>query len=160
MIKEHNEYCLEKENMMRKIFNTSLVYFVLAMAAGVFYREFTKFNGFTGYTTLGVVHAHLLALGMLVFLLIALFALHSKDLLQDRTFGRFYVLYNIALPLMAAMMIARGVVQVSACTVSTAMNAAISGIAGISHIMLLIAFILLFISLKRTFVKREKTTQC
>lgn len=38
---------------MKKIMNTSLIYFVLAMAGGVFYREFTKWNGYTEPTTLG-----------------------------------------------------------------------------------------------------------
>ena len=32
---------------MKKIMNTSLIYCVLAMAGGVFYREFTKWNGYT-----------------------------------------------------------------------------------------------------------------
>ena len=59
---------------MKKIMNTSLIYFVLAMAGGVFYREFTKWNGYTEPTTLGVLHVHLLVLGTGVFLLAALFA--------------------------------------------------------------------------------------
>ena len=33
---------------MKRYLNTSLVYAILAMVGGVFYREFTKFNGFTG----------------------------------------------------------------------------------------------------------------
>ena len=37
-------------------------------------REFTKFNGFTGRTALGVVHTHLFLLGMVMFLIAALFA--------------------------------------------------------------------------------------
>ena len=44
------------------------------MAGGVFYREFTKYNGFTGMTALGKVHTHLFLLGMLVFLVVALYA--------------------------------------------------------------------------------------
>ena len=32
---------------MKRYMDTALVYAVLAMAGGVFYREFTKFNGFT-----------------------------------------------------------------------------------------------------------------
>ena len=59
---------------MKKYVNVSLVYAVAAMAGGVFYREFTKFNQFTGVTALGKVHTHLFLLGMLVFLLVALFA--------------------------------------------------------------------------------------
>ena len=33
---------------MKKYLNYALGYAVAAMAGGVFYREFTKFNGFTG----------------------------------------------------------------------------------------------------------------
>lgn len=59
---------------MKKYRNISLVYAVLAMAGGVFYREFTKFHDFTGVTALGKVHTHLFLLGMLIFMLIALYA--------------------------------------------------------------------------------------
>ena len=41
---------------MKRYMNMALLYAVLAMVGGVFYREFTKFNGFTAKTTLGVVH--------------------------------------------------------------------------------------------------------
>ena len=44
------------------------------MAGGVFYREFTKFHDFTGVTALGKVYTHLFLLGMLIFMLIALYA--------------------------------------------------------------------------------------
>ena len=43
---------------MKRYINTALLYAILAMAGGVFYREFTKFNGFTAKTTLAVVHTH------------------------------------------------------------------------------------------------------
>ena len=36
-----------------------MVYMAAALAGGVFYREFTKFNGYVGETALGKVHAHL-----------------------------------------------------------------------------------------------------
>ena len=42
------------------------------MAGGVFYREFTKLNAFTGKTTLSVVHTHYFLLGMVAFLLLLL----------------------------------------------------------------------------------------
>ena len=50
--------------MKRKLLNTSMVYFGLAIAAGVFYREFTKMSGYSGETMLRFVHAHLFVLGM------------------------------------------------------------------------------------------------
>lgn len=55
---------------MKRYMNMALLYAVLAMVGGVFYREFTKFNGFTGKTTLGVVHTHYFMLGMVFFLLL------------------------------------------------------------------------------------------
>lgn len=57
---------------MKKYANSALVYAILAMVGGVFYREFTKFNGFTGTTSLGFVHTHYFALGMIGFLLLLL----------------------------------------------------------------------------------------
>ena len=39
---------------MKRYFNSALLYAGLAMAGGVFYREFTKFNGYTAKTTLSV----------------------------------------------------------------------------------------------------------
>ena len=57
---------------MKRYMNMALLYAVLAMAGGVFYLEFTKFNGFAGKTTLGVVHAYYFLLGMVFFLLLLL----------------------------------------------------------------------------------------
>ena len=57
---------------MKRYMNAALVYAVPAMAGGVFYREFTKFVGFTGETTLSVVHTHYFMLGMALFLLLLL----------------------------------------------------------------------------------------
>ena len=59
---------------MKKYLNISLIYALLAMTGGVFYREFTKFNGFTGVTVLSKVHTHFFLLGMIVFWVVALFS--------------------------------------------------------------------------------------
>lgn len=47
---------------MKRLMDASIVYGVLGLIGGVFYREFTKFNGFTDFTTLSVVHTHYLML--------------------------------------------------------------------------------------------------
>lgn len=57
---------------MKRYMNMALLYAVLAMVGGVFYREFTKINGFTAKTTLAVVHNHYFLLGMVFFLLLVL----------------------------------------------------------------------------------------
>lgn len=58
--------------IMKRYINYSILYTVLAMVGGVFYREFTKLNGYTDWTTLSVVHTHYFILGMMFFLIFAL----------------------------------------------------------------------------------------
>lgn len=134
---------------MKKLINTAMTYFGLAIAAGVFYREWTKLNGFSGKTALGVIHVHLFVLGMLLFLLLALFAGQWPGLAQDRRFRQFFVLYNVSLPLMACTLLARGLVQVSGMTLARAVDASISGVAGVAHLLMTASFILLFVTLKK-----------
>ena len=147
----------EKGNLgMKKILNTSMIYFILAAAAGVFYREFTKFNGYTGETALSYVHTHLFVLGMFAFLVIALFGCQKPELFKQSTFKKFFILYNISLPFMAVMLLVRGVVQVQGAELTKAADAMISGFAGISHILIGIAVLVLFRSLKKCFEWREQ----
>ena len=133
---------------MKKYLNLSLAYAIAAMAGGVFYREFTKYSGFTGVTALGKVHAHLFLLGMLVFLVVALYGAHN-DLKKIRTFRAFLWTYNIGVPLTAIMLVVRGVAQVGGLALSAAANASISGIADIGHILTGIGIILLLLSFKK-----------
>lgn len=133
---------------MKKCLNVALIYALAAMAGGVFYREFTKYRGFTGVTALGKVHAHLFLLGMIVFLLVALFAARY-DLEKIKLFRVFLWVYNIGVALMSAMLLVRGVPQVLGSTLSRAADAAISGLAGIGHMMTGIGLVLLLISLKK-----------
>lgn len=143
---------------MKKALNTSIIYFVLAIAAGVFHREFTKFNGFTGETVLGNVHTHLLVLGTFLFLIVALFCIQMPGLSDAKIFKQFYLFYNISLPFMAAAMLARGILQVRHADLERAADAALSGMAGISHIFITIAFALLFAALKRNAVISGKNS--
>ncbi|MBS6279563.1 MAG: DUF2871 domain-containing protein [Lachnospiraceae bacterium] len=137
---------------MKKIMNTSLIYFVLAMADGVFYREFTKWNGYTEPTTLGVLHVHLLVMGTVLFLLIALFT-KVTDLEKNSLFKKFFVLYNVALPFMVVMMLIRGIVQVLAIDLGKMGNGMLSGFAGLSHITMMVSLLMLLIALKKEMVK-------
>ena len=139
---------------MKKYLNLSLAYAIAAMAGGVFYREFTKYSGFAGVTALGKVHAHLFLLGMLVFLVVALYGAHN-DLTKIKTFRAFLWTYNIGVPLTAVMLVIRGVAQVKGRALSAAANASISGIAGIGHILTGAGIILLLLSLKKM-AKNEK----
>ena len=134
---------------MKKYLNIALAYAIAAMVGGVFYREFTKYSGFTGVTALGKVHAHLFLLGMMVFLIVALFAERS-DLTKIRSFRVFLWTYNIGVPLTAIMLLVRGVTQVLGLSLSKGASASISGIAGIGHILTGVGIILLLVSLKKS----------
>ena len=139
---------------MKRIINTAIVYFIFAMAGGVFYREFTKWNGYTEPTTLGVLHVHLLVMGTLLFLITALFAKVTM-LAENLLFKKFFVLYNIALPAMVVMMLIRGIVQVLGIELGKMGNGMLSGLAGLSHIGMMIAFFLLLFAIKRELIRKQ-----
>lgn len=134
---------------MKKLWNTAFGYFLTAMAAGVFYREFTKFNGFTGRTTLAFAHVHLMVLGTVVFLFLGL-AAKVTNLTEQKGFHIFCIVYNIALFFMVTMMIVRGIYQTLGTELSRGMDASISGIAGLSHIAIAGALIYLFMIFRKT----------
>lgn len=58
--------------MIKRYFNASIVYASLALAGGVFFREFTKYTMYTGETNLAFIHTHYFMLGMFFFLALAL----------------------------------------------------------------------------------------
>lgn len=134
---------------MKKYLKLSFIYAIAAMAMGVFFREFTRFNGFEGTTALGKVHTHLFLLGMFVFLITALFVGRLNDLEGLKTFRAFNIVYNIGVPLTAVMMTVRGITQVLGTELSKGASAAISGIAGIGHIITGTGIILLLLSLMK-----------
>lgn len=133
---------------MKKYLNIALTYAIAAMVCGVFYREFTKWNDFSGTTMLGKAHGHLFMLGMAVFLITALYADRFR-LEKEKTFSVFMILYNIGVPLTALMLVIRGVSQVLGTQLSAAVDASISGVAGIGHILTGAGILLLIISLKK-----------
>lgn len=133
---------------MKRYMNLSLLYAVLAMVGGVFYREFTKFNGFTGKTSLGVVHTHYFLLGMVFFLLLLL--LEKNFAFTGAKTGRVLVVYQVGLNLTAVMLAVRGVTQVLGLSLTSGMSAALSGVAGIGHILLGSSLVLVLLQVRRS----------
>lgn len=134
---------------MKKYINYAAIYFILGCIGGVFYREFTRWNGFTGETKLSVVHTHLFALGMLFFLIAALFVQVKPALLQNRKFRLFAGHYNGGLLLFVCTLLTRGVLEVLNISLSRAVHYSISGIAGFSHILLTVGLAFFFIGLSQ-----------
>lgn len=127
---------------MKKLYYAALTYMIAGLASGLFYREFTKANDFTGDSQLSVAHTHLLALGMLFFLtVLALDKIFGLSGL--RLFTAFFWTYNAGLALTTAMMILSGVLTVQGSTPS----AAIAGISGLGHMGLTAGLVLLFVTL-------------
>ena len=136
---------------MKRYMNASLLYAILAMVGGVFYREFTKFNGFTARTTLGV-HTHYFLLGMVFFLLLLL--LEKSFSFTGAKTKCVLTAYQVGLNLTAVMFVVRGVPQVLGTELSAGMNAAISGIAGIGHILLGISMVMLLLQVKKSVAEK------
>ena len=141
-------------NQIKRYMNTALLYAILAMAGGVFYREFTKLNGFTAKTALAVVHTHYFLMGMVFFLLLLM--LEKNFAFTGAKTRRVLAVYHLGLNLTAVMLAVRGVVQVSGTALSTAMNAAISGVAGIGHILLGVSLVLLLLQIRRGVLTAQK----
>ena len=138
---------------MKKYIDIAFIYAIAALISGVFYREFTKINDFSGKTSLAFTHVHLFALGTLLFLIVGIFAIMT-DVSEKKSFKRFMTIYNFGLPFVVAMMYLRGILQVLEVELSKGASAAISGIAGLSHILMTIGLILLFVSLRKSHVKK------
>lgn len=139
---------------MKKLYYAALAYMVLGVAAGLYYREYTKAHAFTGDTQLSVMHTHLLALGMLTFL--ALLALDKPFALSaTRVFGLFFLFYNAGLVLTVGMMAVHGTRTV----LGKGDSPALDGISGLGHIPLTVGLILLFPALgKRVLATRDEST--
>ena len=86
--------------MIKRYLNTAILYAILAMIFGVFYREFTKFNHFTGKTNLSVMHTHYFLLGMFFFLFLMLLEQNFGFSSQPNT-GKLLVTYQLGLNITA-----------------------------------------------------------
>lgn len=120
---------------MKKYFNFATFYLVLGLVMGVFYREFTKFNGFEGKTVLSVVHTHSITLGFIFFILVLLLE-KNFGLSKIKHFSKWLVLYNVSLIYVLGTFTARGIMQVLGTDF-----AGLSHIAGLGHAMIGIAMI-------------------
>lgn len=131
---------------MRGLYVAAVTWTGLGLASGLFYREFTKRNGFTGDTQLAVAHTHLLVLGTMVFLIL-LPLVRVFELDADRRFRWFVRVWNVGLALTGIGLVGKGVLQVLGHPLAT--SPAIAGGSGLGHMLLTVAFVFLFLVLRR-----------
>ncbi|MFJ3091582.1 DUF2871 domain-containing protein [Streptomyces sp. NPDC086838] len=130
---------------MRKSYYAAHVYMIVGVISGLFYREFTKHNDFHGDTQLALMHTHLLALGMIVFLIVlALDKVFSLS--GSKLFTAFFWFYNIGIAISTTMMGVHGILTVLGRSEDD-IAVAVPLTAGLGHILLTVGLILLFILL-------------
>lgn len=134
---------------------SAFVYGGLGVASGLFYREFTKINGFPEgtFTQLGLAHTHLLALGFFPFLILLALEKIFRISAAPKRFGWFLGLYHAGIILTSAMLILHGSLTV----LGEESSKMIAGIAGLGHISITAAIIVLFFAL-RAAIRREPET--
>lgn len=136
---------------------SAFVYAGLGVASGLFYREFTKLNGFPegGFTQLGLAHTHLLALGFLPFLILLTLERAFRFSRSRRRFAWFLGLYHSGVALTSAMLILHGSLTV----LGLESSKMIAGIAGLGHMSITAAIILLFFVLRAAIRRDEPAAQ-
>ncbi len=133
--------------MVKRYANLALVYGITAMVFGVFYREFTKFSDFTGRTNLSVMHTHYFMMGMFFFLVLML--LEKSFCFSDKGVGRSLIIYQLGLNITGAGFLMRGLTQVWGTELSKGLDASISGVSGIGHILMGVCLVLLLLKIKK-----------
>lgn len=129
---------------MKKYWISSLVYGGVGLALGVYFREFTKFNGFAGRTSLAFAHPHALILGALLFLLLFFLSKHYR-FAKPKLGKASVIVYHVGLAWTLLMMAVRRTLDVLGTELGSA-DGAIAGVAGIGHILLGVGLVLLLIN--------------
>ncbi|MFD3702026.1 DUF2871 domain-containing protein [Nocardia sp. NPDC058658] len=128
--------------MMKKLYYAAHTYMIVGLISGLYYREITKLNDFQGESQLGLVHTHLLALGMLFFLIVL--ALEKMFTLSaGKLFNPFFWTYNAGLALTVTVMTIRGTRTV----LGHETPELAAHFAGGGHIILTVGLIFFFITL-------------
>lgn len=133
--------------MIKRYANLALIYAVVAMVFGVFYREFTKFNDFSRQTRLSVLHTHYFMLGMFFFLILML--MEKVFSFSGESTGKILIVYQVGLNITGLGFLLRGLMQVWGEQLSKGMDASISGIAGIGHILTGVCIVLLLLNVRK-----------
>ncbi|WP_270790300.1 DUF2871 domain-containing protein [Enterococcus diestrammenae] len=119
--------------MVKKLVRVSMSYMIIGLLFGVYYRELTKWFDFSGKTQLSTLHTHTLVLGMFFFLIVLLLE-KNFHITAHKWYKRFYITYNIGLGITLLLMLIHGTMTV----MGIESSAAISGIAGLGHIIMTI----------------------
>ncbi|GAA4897926.1 DUF2871 domain-containing protein [Tessaracoccus lubricantis] len=131
--------------MLNRLFLSAGTWTALGLASGLYWREMTKINEFTGDTMLSGAHTHALALGTLVFL--AVLALAKVFPIAEKSAKLFTILYNTGLAFTFGSMVVKGTLQVLELDIAT--SAMWPGFAGLGHMLLTGTWVYFFLILRK-----------
>ena len=135
-----------RNSAQRMLLAAVSAYTLAGLAVGLFYREFTKLNGYEEgmHGQLGLAHTHILTLGVVV-LLIVMALEKTFGLSSGRLFRWFFWIYNAGVVISAAGLVWHGMLQV----LGEESSKMIAGIAGTGHMLLGAGFVLLLLMLRK-----------
>lgn len=127
----------------KSLADISLATLVLGLAGGVFYREFTKLYGYTGYTSLNKVHPHVLTLGFLALLItyLLVFVLIKNKIEINPKLQKSVYIWMAGLLITNLNFLLRGIFEVIGYSPSKAIVGAVAGIGGIGHILIAVGLV-------------------
>lgn len=140
---------------MKRIFYTAFAFGITGVLSGLYYRELTKAHDFfdRSASQLPLVHTHLLVLGFVFMLIVlALEKLFNISAHAPRAFSWFYWTWTLGVAVTGGMMLVMGTMTVLGADAS---SAALAGIAGLGHISLTVAVVMLFVSMQKALKKNE-----
>lgn len=137
----------------------SFAYLIAGLVCGVYYREFSKALGYVNqYTPLGLVHPHLLVLGMIMMLLIGLVLSHVEINAKGSKWA--FIIYNPGVIFSALMLLVRGTYNVlekaNYGALTSGASAAISGLSGVAHVLLAAGIITYFVLILKSYKASAK----
>lgn len=136
---------------MKHYLNSAIIYTILGLTSGVFYREFTKFSGYSESTRLSLIHGHYISLGLFFFLFLLIL---EKQFAWSR-FPKTKLIvwgYHAGLNISVLGFLMRGTTEVLGTNMTSGLDASIAGISGIGHIILSITILMILFRVKKALV--------
>lgn len=133
-----------KDFSRKNILSLAFAFLIMGLAGGVFYREFTKFNNFTGRTHLLKVHPHALVLGF-IFLLVLYLLTKDWANMKVKTLQKPMKLYIAGLSFTIINMLALGIFEVVDPSLRAVSLPALNGLSGLDHIALGVGLVQVFL---------------
>ena len=147
--------------MKKNYIISALVFAILGLLAGVYFREFTKALQLEGvYTSLSFSHVHFLALGTVGLLIFGLVTDHLH--VDSKLLKPAFITYVVGVFGSGSLSIARGTLDVlwkakpHEFEISSGVNATISGLSGVFHVVFAVGIVLYFIAWIKQAKKNEQ----